>query len=294
MTYNSIETASANIVGVDGTTQLLTSPTAAEHYVLDLIVDDDNAVVTIQNTETGIMVGKASLSVPLSALKMQGATALPAYSRLVNSGTPATAPIATLTDLQVLSLDWNLNPDVSQLAGSLSLSAGRNPFSGAQLENHTNSTAPVSATLSNTVAGYTTLGGKYQFAAVAGSVTDYVLFGFQVPAGSRFICEGVRIEARNTVAAVATTATTLEWAMGFNSAAVSLATASIIRKQLGSQVFPIGAAIEAPATPIDIDFKTPEVTESGRFVLVIITIPTGTATATEVFRGQALIKGRFL
>lgn len=78
---------------------------------------------------------------------------------------------------------------MSQAAGNLSMSAGRNPFTGAQLENHTNSTAPTSATLSNTAAGYTTLGGRFQFAAVAGAATDYALFGFQVPAGSKFLCE---------------------------------------------------------------------------------------------------------
>lgn len=44
----------------------------------------------------------------------------------------------------------------------------------------------------------------------------------------------------------------------------------------------------------NIDDATPEIVESGRFVHVILTIPTGTATATEIFRGQVLIKGRFI
>ena len=183
---------------------------------------------------------------------------------------------------------------MSQLAGSLCLSSGRNPFTGAQLENHTNSTAPVSATLSNTTAGYTTLGGKFQFAAVVGAITDYALFGFQVPAGSRFLCEGIKIDTYNTVVAVATTATVFEWAMGFNSSAISLTTANIIRKQIGTQSLPAGAAVGATATTIDIKFETPEVVESGRFLHVILNIPIGTATATEVFRGQVMIKGRFI
>lgn len=294
ITYNSVEIAVGNIFGVDGTTQLNTANGNSEHYVADIIIDDDNLIATVQNTQTGVMVGKANLAVPLTALKMWGATALPYYSRLANTGTPATAPVFTVTELQVLSLDWNINPDISQLAGSLGLSAGKHPTSGAQNENHANSTAPTSATLSNTAAGYTTLGGKFQFAAIAGAPTDYALFGFQVPTGSRFICEGVRIESRNTVIASAITATTLEWAMGFNGSAVSLVTTNIIRKQIGTQVFPIGATIEAPATPIDVNFVTPEVTESGRFVHVILTIPVGTATATEIFRGQVMIKGRFI
>lgn len=294
LTYNGAEIGTANIVGEDGTTQLNTANTNAEYYVADIVIDDDNLIATVQNTQTGIMVGKASLPVPLTALKMWGATALPYYSRVVNSGTPSTAPHFTITEVQALSLDWRLTPDMSQIAGSLGLSAGRQPFTGVQNENHTNSTAPVSATLANATAGYTTLGGKFQFAAVAGAITDYALFGFTVPAGSRFLCEGIRISTKNTGAAVAITASALEWAMGFNSSAVSLATANIIRRQIGSQAFAIGAAIEAVAPDIDVDFITPEVIESGRFLHVILNLPVGTATVSQIIRGQVLIKGRFI
>lgn len=297
VTSNGAETV-VNTAIVDyatGLTQLNTANSNSEYYVVDLIIDDDNAIVTVQNTQTGVMVGYCSVQVPLSSLKMFAATALPVYFRLFNAASaPATAPNLTIGELQVLSTDWALQPDMSQIAASLSLSSGRHPFTGAQLENHTNSTAPVSATLSNTTAGYTTLGGKWQFAAVAGSTTDYCLFGFQVPANSRFLCEGIRIDTRNTGAAVATTATTLEWSMGFNSSAVSLATANIIRKQVGHQSFPIGSSIEAVATSIDIDFKVPEVTESGRYVQVILTLPVGTATASQIIRGLCTIKGRFI
>jgi hypothetical protein len=226
---------------------------------------------------------------------MWGATSLPFYSRVWNSSVaPSVAPILTLGYLQILSTDWGLNPDMSQVASSLGLSSGRNPYSGVQLENHTNSTAPTSATLSNTTAGYTTLGGRFQFAAVAGAATDFALFGFQVPAGSRFICEGIHIETYNTGAAVATTATVLEWSMGFNSSAVSLATANIIRKQVGVQSFAVGAAVGATTNIIDTNFITPEVVESGRFLHVILNMPIGTATASQIIRGVCNIKGRFI
>jgi hypothetical protein len=301
LTYNGAEVGLASVLArstlggnTPGNALTMTSLTS-NYYTWDIIVDDDNAVFTIQDTETGDMLGSVSISVPAAAQKMWGSTGLPYYERTYNLGTsPASAPVVITTDIVALYMDMNVQMDADQIAGNLGMTSGRNPFTGAQLENHTNSTAPVSATLSNTAAGYTTLGGKWQFAAPAGAVTDYALFGFQVPAGSKFLCTGIRVESRNTVAAVATTATVLEWAMGFNSSAVSLATANIIRKQVGTQSFPIGAAIEASATPIDINFNTPEIVESGRFVHVILTIPTGTATATEIFRGQVLIKGRFI
>ena len=296
LTYNNVELIAANINDFDtGLTQLSTANTNAEFYVVDLLVDDDNAVVTVQNTQTGELVGYADIAVPFSALKMFGATALPVYHRVYNTATPpSTAPNLTITEMQVMSSDWFMNPDAGQMAGNLGLSSGRNPFTGAQLENHTNSSAPSSASLSNTAAGYTTLGGRFQFAAVAGAVTDYALFGFTVPAGSKFLCEGIHIELYNTVVAVATTPTIFEWSMGFNSSAVSLATANIIRRQVGCQNFQVGAGVGACATPIDCNFITPEVVESGRFLHVILNMPVGTATATEIFRGTIMIKGRFI
>ena len=171
----------------NGITQFSTANTNAEFYVVDLIVDDDNAVVTVQNTLTWALVAFADLHVPLSSLAMRGATSLPFYARVRNAWVaPSIAPIFTMGYVQVLTTDWGLNPDLSQIAGNLGMSWARNPYTGAQLENHTNSTAPVSATLSNTTAWYTTFWGKWQFAVVAWAITDYCLFGAQVPAGSKF------------------------------------------------------------------------------------------------------------
>lgn len=302
ITYNSVEIAVGNIISrvasngntIGGNLNMSNAFYTANYFVYDVIIDDDNAVFTVQDTGTGEIIGALSLLVPNNIQKMWGSTGLPVYNRVYNNGAPASSSTYILTDIQVLSTDTNLNLDGSQLAGNLGMSAGRNPFTGVQLENHTNSAAPSSATLSNTAAGYTTLGGKFQFAAVAGAATDFALFGFTVPAGSRFLCEGIKISTMNTGAAVATTASTLEWAMGFNSSAVSLATANIIRRQIGMQSFPVGAAIGAVAADIDIDFKTPEVVESARFLHVILTLNVGTATASQVIRGQVLIKGRFI
>jgi hypothetical protein len=290
-TIKSQVSSNGNTIG--GDLNMSNSYYTNNYFVYDIIIDDDNAVFTIQDTSTGELIGMLTLPVPISTAKMIGIGAVPVYYRALNTSTTTASPILIVAEMQVLSLDWNVSIDASQNAANLSASSGRQPFSGAQLENHTNSTAPVSATLSNTAAGYTTLGGKFQFAGVAGSATDYCLFGYQVPAGSKFMCEGVRIETRNTGVAVATTPTTLEWAMGFNSSAVTLGNANI-KKQVGTQSLPNGSAVEATAPAIDINFVTPEVTESGRFVQVILTIPVGTATASQIIRGQVLVKGRFI
>ncbi len=300
ITYNNAEIAIANIVSnvatngntIGGNLNMSAAYYTSSYFVYDVILDDDDALFTIQDTTTGELIGSLRIPVPNSVQKMWGATALPFFLRSFNNGTPSTASVFIATELQGLTLDMAIQMDASQVAGNLGLTIGRNPFTGAQLTNHTNSSAPASATLSNTAAGYTTPDGKFQFVAVAGAETDYALFAFQLPAGSKFLCEGVKIDAYNMGAAVATTATLLEWALGFNSSAVSLATANIIRRHVGVQSFAVGAAIGAKADSIDLNFVTPEVVESGRFLHVILKMPVGTATASQIIRGIVTLKGR--
>ena len=166
------------------------------------------------------------------------------------------------------------------------------PSDGSQTANHANSTSPVSAALSNTVPGYTTLGGRYQFAAVAGAATDFALFGFQVPAGFRFLMTGITITSIVAVTAVVTT-TIFDWGLAINSSAASLATAGIVRIPLGLQSFLAAAAVGAVAPDIVRRFDPEIPVESGRFVHVILQIPNGAATATLVFRGDVQIQGYF-
>jgi hypothetical protein len=135
---------------------------------------------------------------------------LPLAARVYNLVTTVTAPTLLLGGLEVTLLD-SIN---TRSYGEMLVVNGKGAYQGPnitagliQTANHANSTSPASATLSNTAAGYTTLGGRYQFAALAGAATDYALFGFQVPAGIDLVIYGVRITAMNTVATVATTAT---------------------------------------------------------------------------------------
>lgn len=99
----------------------------------------------------------------------------------------------------------------------------------------------------------------------------------------------------NTVVAVATTATVMQWGLGFNSSAVSLATGApypYMRKVIGNRSFPIGAAVGATVDPVI--WEGNEVVQPGRFFSIILKMPIGTATATEVFRGTCAVEGHFL
>ena len=169
------------------------------------------------------------------------------------------------------------------------------------LANWANSAAPVAATLSNTAAGYTSLGGQFQFTAVSGSETDYALFAFQVPAqtatnqGRTLVVHGINISTFNMGAAVATTPTLLQWGIAYDGTAVSLATADGAstkaprRVPLGCQSLPVGLAVGGNVPDLRVDFRQPLAVNAGNFLHVILKIPVGTATASQIVRGVVTI-----
>lgn len=186
----------------------------------------------------------------------------------------------------------------STMAGQgLSAIQGASGHGQGQTSNNVNSTVPATATLSNTAAGYGTMGGRFLFAAPAGAETDYALFAFLNTApttgitGRNLVIRGVWIETFNAVVAVATTPTVLEWSLGVGSTAVSLATAEAAatraprRISLGSQSFLVGALAGANSERCDVNMDAPVVVEPGTYLHIILRVPYGTATATELFRG---------
>lgn len=180
------------------------------------------------------------------------------------------------------------------------LSAVQYPSGGTagMTSNNINITAPAAATLANATAGYATLGGKFVFAAVGGLETDYALFAFLNPVpttgitGRNLVVRGVWIDTYNAVVAVATTPTVLEWTAAVGSTAVTLLTVDTAvaripkRINLGVQTFLVGALAGAAAPRIDVNLDAPLVVEPGSYFHIILRIPYGTATATELFRGQ--------
>ena len=92
--------------------------------------------------------------------------------------------------------------------------------------------------------------------------------------------------------AVATTPTVLEWTLAVGSTAVSLATTDAAatrspkRIGLGSQSFLVGAAAGSNSERCDVNLDAPVVVEPGTYLHIILRVPYGTATATELFRGM--------
>lgn len=263
------------------------------YFTCGIWVDDDNVLFTVQDVSTGYTIAEQTLQIPKHQARIFSTTHLPFAVRLYTTGVPTVAPQILLSDVMVLGLDILQNkPWNHQLAGT-SNGGEISPTTFVQVSNYANSTVAVNATLSNTAAGYTTLGGLYSFVAVAGAVTDYALFAFTVPAPYSFYCTGIHISTYNNGATVATTPTLLHWSVTNNSSAVSLATAGLARTTIGAQSLPVGSVVGTVASDLDVQFPTPLVTNSGRIMHVILRMPIGTATASQIIQGSVMINGYF-
>jgi hypothetical protein len=173
------------------------------------------------------------------------------------------------------------------------------PSTGNQSANYANNSAPSNATLSNTTAGYTTLGGLFQFAAPSGSETDYALFAYQVQSPYRLFVDSVSIGSSITGVKSSTTSTLLQWAVAANSSAVSLATGPPhppIRTPIGLQEAAKSAGPGESFMPGVLTYtpRTPIVIDSTRYFHVIVRVPVGNATPGQFVRGFVNVEGYFL
>lgn len=168
------------------------------------------------------------------------------------------------------------------------------------LATYPNSTNPTAAAPSNTAltanlpAG---LGGQGAVTAAVAAATDGIWGSYQVPAGTvavqgrRLVIRGIRIDAVNNGAAVATTATVVQFSLAFGHTAVSMATAEAAaakaprRIPLGFMTWAVGAAIGAQPQggPLFVDLgDAPVFVNPGEFVALVGKFLIGTATASQV------------
>jgi hypothetical protein len=255
-----------------------------KYYDIDVSMSYSHVAVRIQEVD-GEVVLDARLLLPSSQQASVALSHIAAYTRVYTTGVTATAAQLFHTNFLAETLDMDMHRDAPQLAALAHRGGHVSPTAYTQTANYANSAAPASATLSNTTAGYTTLGGQWQFAAVAGAETDYALFGFTVPTGYTLLVHGVRIAAFNLGAAVATTPTLLQWGLGANGASANLSTGGHQRVATGAQSFAVGTPIGGAAAELVWNRNSPLITESGRVFVVILKMPTATATASQIVRG---------
>lgn len=281
--------------GVETTTAAMTVPSLNDTHEFVVFIDSDSVLFVIDRATI------VTLARPTNQPYPTNATRMPVFARVYNGASaPAIAPTFKIGQILVSQTFLNMNRDWATTLVSFGRTAAQSPATTfGQTANFTNSTAPTNATLSNTTPGYATLGGRFAYAAVAGAATDYALFGYQVPAGFQLFVTSVNINAVVTGAAVATTATILDWGLGLNASAASLATADGTgtwgprRLALGQMGWVVGDAIGRAGAQLSGTYTPPLVVDSGRYLHVILTIPVGTATASQVWRGSVTVNGYF-
>ena len=229
-------------------------------------------------------------------------TALPIFIQKYNSALVGSSPnmIVKVGDVSVTLMDissqmtW-ANQMASCGLGMQQLNGGT---AGSPQVQWSNTALPTAAAATNTTAALGAfIGGLFQMNAPATSATDVIIASYLNPIGGvnqtprTMKIRGIKVDCVNSVAAVATTASTFAVAVAWGSTALTLAqveTASFATgtvkarriQPIGVISFPVGAAI----TGIQFDFEAPIVINPSEYVQVIAKILVGTATATEVFQ----------
>ena len=288
---------SISVTGAESTTEVIPTPSLNVAHDYTIWIMGKAIVYQIDDVVVG--------SIPLGNTAPSPVTSesAPFCARLYNASATATAQQVYLHRCVGALYGGTYGYD-RQFLAALGGDIGSQGVVGAgtgYLANWANSAAPASATLSNTTAGYTSLGGQFQFAAVSGSETDYALFAYQVPAqtatnqGRTLVVHGINISTFNMGAAVATTPALLQWGIAFDGTAVSLATADAAstkaprRVPLGCQSLPVGLGVGGNVPDLRVDFRQPLSVNAGNYLHVILKIPVGTATASQIVRGVVTI-----
>lgn len=184
----------------------------------------------------------------------------------------------------------------SRMYGSYQGLSGGTLGTLATYPNSSNPTAgaPVNGSLGANLPGG--LGGQGLVTAAVAAATDGIWGSYQNPAGTaavqgrRLVIRGVYVDLVNTGAAVATTATTIQFSLAFGHTAASIATNEAVaakaprRVALGFATWPVGAAIgQAPqGGRIFSDFgDAPIFVNPGEFVALVGKFIVGTATASQ-------------
>jgi len=241
-----------------------------------------------------------TLQIPTTQAALIQTGHIPIAARVYNTATPpASAAQIVLAGVTVSQLDLAGEKAWEAQLGDMMRFANSDPLTGAQLQNYTNNTAPTTiaaASLSNTTAAYTTLGGLFAFNPPATSENDYILFAYQVPAGFDLMIWNIQIQAALIGAQSTTSPQVYQFGIAVGSSAVSLATAGAnppLRQAIGMLTAPKSASIGDPMTPAPLVWTphVPITCYGGKYVHIFFRPVSSHLTAGQVVRGIATVDG---
>jgi hypothetical protein len=217
---------------------------------------------------------------------------------VIKSGTSADLAAVTAAGELKVSLPTTQVAALSSTAGATST---LHPSTGVATAN--SASAAFATLTNNNPPAYSTLGGKYQWKSVAGSLTNtYPIFGYQVPVGYTLYIKSVFITMGSFVTKPTTSIYhTWDWSLGINSTGSSLATAESPPSTYAPRLIPLGiATIQGIAqysmqiTPLKMEFASPIPCLATRYCHIAVQIPYGTTSSTMVQRGVVAIDGYFV
>lgn len=278
---------------------IFSSLNKANYYTWGIVLDDNAAIFTCQDSSTGAIVSEQVLTLPIGAGKTMSATHIPLTIRLYNAAvSPAVAGDAYVADVSVIGMDINQNRQWTHTLAGLGLGGELSPTAYTQLATWANSAAPTTlsngTTLVNTAPGYSTPGGLFAFNAVANTTppTDYPLFSYTVPSPYSHYCTGVMASVWNTGATnSATVPTTLTWFALNNASTTNLSTTVAGFTHIGSTTIPISSVAGTAGTRVNCPFEVPLRTEPGNRLIIAMQITSGATTASQIIAGMVTVRG---
>jgi hypothetical protein len=287
------------------------SPTLDQFNHWSVVMSPDKADFWVDNSLY------ASIPVLPTWRSIQSSGSEPVFIRLYHNSSVGVPVRVMCSKVTVVVGDLILSKPISHIRAGNGLNAINYPagyISTGSTANLVNSAPPatvVSGSLSNTTSGaYNTLGGDFNFAATNfNNDLDLIIFGWQNPAGliglnntpgRNLYITGIRISTINFGAVTdGVVPYTIEWGLGVNSTAVSLATTdsdavtkAARRIVLGTQNCPVSSVVGAPySKDIDTQFATPYVVAPGDYLQVVQKVLTGLSTTGQTVRGTVLING---
>lgn len=287
--------AVVNNSGAETVAAIASAPSTGAKHTFSIVTAEDHVMFTLDDVQVADIDNPSGISYPF------GSGHQPMFARVITGAVaPVQAPSIAIGQVTAVQLSINQYRTWQDVLADLGLTGYQSPLTPfTQSANRANSPAAASLALSNTVPSLTTLGGEWQIAAPAGAVTDYALFAFQVPTPYRMKVYGIRIST-SVVGANVASPTELDWVLGINSSAASLATTDSPptswaprRITLGGQTFNNGASAGYGPPDFVQAFKAPLIVDAARFFHVILRIPYGAATASLLYRGSVFIDAQF-
>lgn len=295
LAFNSVETTATFPVPLP-----LASLTLGSMFKFTMVVGERDVEFWWDDKHLGAMSVPAANGVPWLA------ASAPAFMMKYNTGAVASTNTMRVARVGVGLLDIDAGKPWAHQRATMGLMAYQGQNGGtmgttALLPNAAAATTVTGGALSQTVAIATGLGGQAGIvAAVAG--IDGIVTAFQNPlptinqTGRNLVITGIRIDAVNIGAAVATTASVLQWSLAFGATGPTIpslaqaetgsfinATAKAWRRiPLGLQSWVVLAAIGAPEEAIRETFDSPIVVHPGQWVAAVAKFIVGTATASQV------------